>query len=101
MKITNEMVREALAAYQNGWHASNADMSRCIRAALTAALATQPDREAENARLTAEVARLLAILEDVVMAHDLPGDHHEMEQVVQRIRAALEATDDTQARGVG
>ena len=44
MKITDEMVREALAAYQNGWHASNADMSRCIRAALTAALATQPDR---------------------------------------------------------
>jgi hypothetical protein len=39
--------------------------------------------------LIAEIERLRSALDDVVMAHDLPGQHCEMEQAVEKARRVL------------
>lgn len=107
MKITDE---ELLGAIARGWcHVANehkemdAELALAIasevRSVLPAALATQPDRDAENARLTAEVARLREAVKVAATAElydPITGviDADVLDVVQDIARAALEATDD-------
>lgn len=59
MKITDEMVTEAMHAYLTLRGAGKSSFSEWMRAALTAALAAQPDRYARRAEKAREKAARL------------------------------------------
>jgi hypothetical protein len=52
-----------------------------------AMIANEADDEID--RLRAEVERLRGLLDDFIMAAELPGDHCELEQAVAHAKAAL------------
>lgn len=99
MKITDEMVEatiQSLRPYPWAFEENRAHYKKEIEAALTAALATQPDHGAELARLTAEVARLRGALEKIKRGPDFMNEAYEGEVLdwMQEVAsAALEAAD--------